>query len=369
MRLFKCDACDQLLYFENTHCESCQRRLGFDARALRFLAFPRPQGEAEPARFCANAQQAGCNWLVDDDDGEPFCLACRHNRTIPNLSNPGNPSRWRKLESAKRRLFYSLLRFRLPLTRRPADPQGLAFDFIEDDQPGLSVMTGHDNGLITINIAEAEDAERERRRHNMGEQYRTLIGHMRHEAGHYYWTTQVERSADWRTLEGFRALFGDERADYGASLARHYAQGAPWAWSETYISAYASAHPWEDWAETFAHYLHMVDTLDTAHAFGVRLDGGRDQRISTEIDFDPYRASLEALIEAWLPLTFAVNSINRSMGQPDLYPFVPSPTVLAKLAFVHARLREPTGGAESADEGALKAMAAGLRGGPPTPNA
>jgi hypothetical protein len=374
MRLFECQACSQPLYFENSGCESCGRRLGFlpERREITALDWAGDHWRAlaapeRPVRFCANAEHGFCNWLVATDDDEPFCLACRHNRTIPDLGWSENGARWRRLEEAKRRLFYTLLSLRLPLTRRPEDPQGLAFDFLADLSEGVPqappLLTGHDNGLITINIAEADDAERERRRHAMGEPYRTLLGHFRHEVGHYYWTVLVERAGE-AVLAGFRAAFGDERADYGSALQRHYAEGPPPDWQTRYISAYASAHPWEDWAETFAHYLHMVDTLETAAAFGLRVRPrvSRAEAMSTDLAFDPHRVqALERLVEAWLPLTFAVNSLNRSMGQPDLYPFLLAPTVIGKLAFVHERVWEVGAETEVAEADLLKAVAAGLR--------
>jgi hypothetical protein len=196
-------------------------------------------------------------------------------------------------------------------------------------------MTGHAQGLITINLAEADDAERERRRQDMDEPYRTLLGHFRHEVGHYYWERLV-RSGRW--LEPFRANFGDERRDDGASLAAHHADGPPAGWQEHFVSAYASAHPWEDWAETWAHYLHLVDTLETAQAFHLRVRpaAGADPTLAMSADFDPYATTdFDTLIGAWLPLTYAVNGLNRSMGQPDLYPFSLAPAVVAKLQLVH----------------------------------
>jgi hypothetical protein len=221
------------------------------------------------------------------------------------------------------------------------------------------VVTGHANGLITISLAEADDAERERQRHRMAEPYRTLLGHFRHEIAHYYWSRLIAGSP---RLQEFRGLFGDEREDYAAALQRHYANGPPADWPTHFVTAYASAHPWEDFAETWAHYFHMIDTLEIAHAFGLtvrpRLSKGAD--MATRIDFDPYHAEMDRIIEAWLPLTFAVNSINRSMGLPDLYPFVLAPTVIAKLTFVHDRIRAQADRAETPD-GALKAMVAGLR--------
>ena len=378
MKLFECDACGQPLYFENTHCESCARRLGFMPDRQDLVALEQEEDGAwrlfaEPGlrvRFCANADHEACNWLVPTETDHTFCVACRHNRVIPDLSSPGNVARWRRLEGAKRRLFYTLLRLRLPLAARPENPEGLAFDFLADaptTQPGApKVMTGHDNGLITIALVEADDVERERRRGQMGEPYRTLLGHFRHEVGHYYWNVLVR---DAGALDGFREVFGDEREDYGEALQRHYANGPSPDWGDRFVSAYASSHPWEDFAETWAHYLHIVDTLETANAFGVRVRPkvSRAQELTASVEFDPHHTpDLDRLVAAWLPLTFAVNSLNRSMGQPDLYPFVLSPTVIGKLGFIHTRIyeatRRPEVAAEAAD-GVLSAIATGLRSG------
>ena len=344
MKLFTCRACGQVLYFENTLCERCGRRLGFLPATMTLTALE-PRGAAwtplapapSPQRFCANAEYDACNWLVAEGDISPFCRACRHNRTVPDLGIAENLPRWRTIETAKHRLIYTLLRLRLPLATRAEDPvHGLAFDFLADTgaTAGEAVMTGHDNGLITIALTEADDAGRERRRAQMHEPYRPLLGHFRHEVGHHFWDLLVGNS---RFLDQFRALFGDEREDYGAALARHYAAGAPAGWQNDFISAYATAHPWEDWAETFAHYLHMIDTLEMAQAFGMRVDPvvTQDPALSSEVTFDPHATQdIAALVAAWLPLTFALNSLNRTMGETDLYPFVIAPLVVEKLGFV-----------------------------------
>ena len=369
MKLFQCQHCGQPLFFENTRCESCGRELGYlparetmtalePAGGGTFRALAEPKGRY---RYCDNAQHRVCNWLVPDG-GDLYCAACRHNRIIPDLSQDENLVHWRKIEGAKHRLFYMLLRLRLPRTTRVEDPdKGLAFDFLSDEPGPVPVMTGHANGLITINLAEADDAERERRRGEMGEPYRTLVGHFRHEIAHYYWDHLVANSP---TLDSFRAIFGDERPDYAEALKRHYQNGPPVDWPTRFITAYASAHPWEDFAETWAHYFHMVDTLETAGAFGLhvtpKLPGTAD--LSSRVDFDAYRAPLNSLIDAWLPLTFAVNSINRSMGLPDLYPFVLTPAVIVKLGFVHQRIRARDSPEAEGTRGAvLRAMIASLK--------
>jgi len=343
MKLFACQACGQLLYFENVRCEHCHRSLGYlpDLGTLSALD-PVPGGGwrvlAAPEKaykFCDNARYGVCNWMLPAEDAGGYCAACRHNHLIPDLSVPGNALLWARMEDAKHRLFYSLILLRLPLVNRIDDPaHGLAFDFLaEGSTPHAArVMTGHNHGLITLALKEADDAVRDQVREAMGEPYRTLLGHFRHESGHYFWDRLV--ASDPARLAAFRDLFGDERADYANALKAHYAQGAPPGWQAHFLSAYATAHPWEDFAECWAHYLHIIDTLETARAFDMTV---ATRKTTTRIDFDPYQAaSMAQLIDAWLPVTFTVNSLNRSMGQPDLYPFVLAPGAIAKLGFVHA---------------------------------
>jgi hypothetical protein len=247
------------------------------------------------------------------------------------------------MELAKHRLFYTLLKLRLPLATRAENPKhGLVFEFLAEPPPngGSTVMTGHDNGLITIALIEANDLERERRRTTMGEPYRTLLGHFRHEVGHHYWDLLVR---DGGRLDACRAAFGDERDDYGEALQRHYRAGAPADWQEHFVSAYATTHPWEDFAETWAHYLHIVDTIEMAGAFGIQVDPPLDDSgtLSTDFGIDPEcGVDIRRIVDDWLPLTFALNNLNRCMGQPDLYPFIISPPVVEKLAFIHGLVRD-----------------------------
>lgn len=362
MKLFECQNCGNIIHFNNSTCVNCGHRLGYLPSKFTMTAVV-PDGDrwkalAEPGAsyfFCANAEQNVCNWLVEGDDAGRMCAACRHNRLIPDLSVPGNPENWSKLEAAKRHLFYSLMLWRLPLKDRIEDPsRGLVFDFVADvTNPDGSItkpLTGHADGVITMNIAEADDAERERRRALMGEPYRTLLGHFRHEIGHYYWDRLVR---DGGRLDAFRAAFGDERQDYAAALQRHYDTGPLPGWDVYFISAYATAHPWEDFAETWAHYMHIVDTLETARAFGIaiRPRAAQSEVLSTELDFRPYCAdSMQQLVEALVPLTVAMNSINRSMGQRDFYPFVLSEAVIAKLRFVHELIADLRPGGVTADK-------------------
>jgi len=349
MKLFVCTSCSNLVYFDNTTCESCGNRLGYLPESNRIYAVE-PAGDAwltlgnnkASFNFCANAEYDACNWLVPSDSDGPLCLACSHNQTIPDLSVAENLLLWRKLELAKHHLFYGLLRLRLPLETRLGNPQsGLAFDVLANgpEGSGVVVRTGHQDGIITLNLAEADDATRESLRTEMGEPYRTLLGHFRHETGHYYWDRLVLNGGK---LESFRACFGDERLDYTAALQNHYAEGPPSDWRERYVSAYATAHPWEDFAETWAHFLHIIDTLEMAGSLGIRVNPvvTDDQAYSAEVDFDPHTAtSIRQLIRRWLPIAGAVNSLNRCMGQPDLYPFVLTPAVIGKLGFVHDLVR------------------------------
>jgi len=255
---------------------------------------------------------------------------------IPDLNVPGNKSAWYKLEAAKRRLFFTLQVLNLPVATKLDDPErGLAFEFLADAAPDAPpVLSGHANGVITLNIAEADDAERERRRTLLGEPYRTVVGHFRHEVGHYYWDVLVSGSP---RLEEFRQLFGDERLDYGEALKSHYAKGPVEGWQDEYVSAYASAHAWEDWAETWAHYLHMADALSTAADAGLSLRPRRKDQPTLKIAASPVGElpPFERMIDSWFPLTYVLNNLNRGLGLQDGYPFVLSGPAIEKLRFVH----------------------------------
>jgi hypothetical protein len=359
MKLFSCDACGHTLYFENVACTNCGHRLGFVPDTRELTAFDpvaddhwqpvKGADSGEGFRPCANGiKHQTCNWMVPASEADPLCLSCRLNRTIPDLSVPGHLLLWQRLQLAKNRLVYSLLHLGLPLIgKQEAPEQGLAFDFLGEPNPRFhedsGVITGHAQGLITIDIAEADDAVREKVRNEMAEPYRTVLGHFRHETGHYYWDRLVR---DTNRLADFRACFGDERRDYDAALQQHYAEGPPPEWMQTHVSRYATSHPWEDWAETWAHYLHMVDTLETAWHFGLRLTPrvAQVEQLATTAPFDPYQAEdFVHLAEAWFPLTIALNSLNRSMGQTDAYPFVLTPAIQDKLRWVHGVIRGHSG--------------------------
>jgi hypothetical protein len=282
---------------------------------------------------CANySREEVCNWMLPVDAPDDLCASCQLTHTIPMLSGQ-NRLYWRRLEAAKRRLLYSLFELKLqPVSKQKSPEVGLAFEFLQD-LPSRRVMTGHDNGLITLNIAEADPAFREKVREQMHEPYRTVLGHFRHEVGHYYFDRLIAGS---KWTEPFRALFGDERADYGESLQQHYDNGPPENWNEHFISSYASSHPWEDWAESWAHYLHMIDTLDTAFACGMTLRPRRADEPQLVLEEQPLRtASFRDMMADWFALTYVLNSLNRSVGMPDAYPFTLSSKVIEKLEFIH----------------------------------
>jgi hypothetical protein len=346
MKLFACDVCGNLLHFENTRCEACGAALGYLPDKAQLSALQEEDGQllalADGKRaylHCANATFDSCNWMVSADSHAEYCSACANNRVVPDLSNPANQLLWRRVQFALHRLIYTLDRMQLPhpVRDKGADAGGLVFDVLADpDDPAAPrVMTGHDEGLITLALAEADDAEREKRRAAMGEPYRTLLGHFRHEVGHYYWNLLVR---DAGRLEECRAVFGDERPDYNAALQAHYAKGADDSWRGQFISSYAAAHPWEDWAESWAHYMHIQDSLEMAAAFGLgvrpRLDPTGE--LTGRIGFNPYtQKDYARIVEAWLPVTIAMNGMNRCMGTSDLYPFVMSDAVVAKLRYIH----------------------------------
>ena len=344
MKLFKCQHCGQILHFENRVCGQCQHRLGDVAERSALYALEPDNdvwaligADGQRYRFCANAEFDVCNWLIPVESPEQFCKSCRHNRIIPDMTVEGNLPAWRKIESAKHRLVYSILKLGLKLENRNDAPDyGLAFDFLAVPPPGAErVMTGHDNGIITIALSEADDVEREKQRVSMHEPYRTLLGHFRHEVAHYFWDRLIR---DGGHLEEFRAVFGDEQADYEQALQNHYNNGPPTNWQSNYVTAYAATHPWEDFAETWAHYLHMIDTLEMAGSFGVSIKPklAKTDALDVEVDFDPYRAvDIGQLTDNWLPLTIMLNSLNRAMGLADPYPFILSPTAIAKLGAIH----------------------------------
>lgn len=356
MRTFLCQKCGHPLFFENVQCLSCSSRLAFLPDRMNLAPIEEVEGEEgvyrpyakkprkAPRRYrlCQTRLDHGtCNFAVPADDPNPLCASCRLTRVLPNLSTPENLQRWTRIEIAKRRLFYTLVRLGL-LSPDPRieEPERLVFEFLED-QPGRQVMTGHADGLITINVAEADDDERVARRVALHEPYRTLLGHFRHEIGHYYWDVLIR---DGGRLEACRAIFGDESVDYQQALQAHYESGGqPEGWQDSFVSAYATSHPWEDWAETWTHYLHMVDLLETAAGYNTRITlpgEGEEELEEVTNPFETRSPDFDELVQQWVPITLLVNSLNRSLGQEDAYPFALSPGALKKLRFVHDVIQE-----------------------------
>ena len=347
MKSFTCK-CGQPLFFDNLACLNCGAQIAYDPAARTLVALePASDGlwtiagdERDPSpqfRLCAHrTAPAACNWLVPAALPHAICLACRLTRTVPALDRPKNADRLRELEAAKRRVLFALQLMKLPLIPKSDNAErGLAFDFLETLPDGPPVLTGHDEGVITLNVAEADDDYREKNRESLKEPYRTLVGHIRHEIGHYYWEILI-RDTPW--LPRYRELFGDDRADYGEALKKHYADGPPADWRDHFISAYAASHPWEDWAESWAHFMHMNATLETVTSY--RLDTA-----NTPLRLTPFTADVLFQketdgafldwINSWVVLTATLNEIARSMGQPDIYPFVLSAPAVRKIHFVH----------------------------------
>ena len=356
MKVFHCDHCEQLVFFENTSCLNCGHVLAYVVELADLCSLdpienglwkpaPRKGIENQAWRLCANYSMGNiCNWALPADDPNPLCVSCRLTQIIPDLSLPKNKGAWCRLETAKRRLIYTLLDLQLPLAGKVDSPNdGVSFLFLADEngQPN-SILSGHQQGVITINIAEADDAERERRRTDLHEPYRTILGHFRHEIGHYYWDRLIAGSD---RLAGFRELFGDETQDYGQALQRHYEQGPPPDYQQRFVSAYSSAHPWEDWAETWAHYLHMTDALQTAASTGLTLRPRNQDEpaVSQKLLKQSEQGSFDRMIEAWFPLTYVINNLNRGLGLADGYPFVLSVPTIYKLRFIHETIAEAAG--------------------------
>ena len=333
MNAFICEVCGQLLFFDNSNCLQCGSLLGFDPATLRLRALVTDGGVLRPAdggpatyRYCGNRIAARCNWLVPAEDPSALCASCRLTTVRPNDGEADAMAAFADAESAKRRLIFQLLHLGLPVVGSDEDPMnGVSFEFLSSR--GRDVTTGHDDGVITLDLSESV-------RQQLGEAYRTVLGHLRHEIAHYYWPILVERRGH---LGRFRDLFGDERVSYEAELDRHYQSGPPSDWSMTHVSQYATMHPWEDWAETFAHYLHIQSGLHSADSFGLHVEDP-SATAGHNAGSDTSHLSIGPLIDRWLALTIGMNAMSRSIGQGDLYPFVLPPRVVEKLDFVHSLL-------------------------------
>jgi hypothetical protein len=338
MRPFPCSVCGQLLFFDNSTCLRCGSVVGYlpddrDLVAVRLVAEGLERADGTPGlyRYCANRLIARCNWLLRSDDAATLCASCRLTSVRPNDNETEAIAAFANAEAAKRRLLYQLTVLGLPIIDRSVDEvRGVAFELLSSR--GREVITGHDSGVITLDLSESDDVHREFVRQQLGEPYRTVLGHLRHEIGHYYWQILVVEGG---RLDAFRSLFGDERRSYEESRQQYYSQATEAGWPSTHVSEYATMHPWEDWAETFAHYLHIDAGLATAAAVG--LDVGEPARSAgTAVWSTPEHVTIGPMVQKWLGLTMALNAMARSIGQSDLYPFVLSSKVVEKLDFVHS---------------------------------
>ncbi len=340
MRDFHCPNCGQRLTFENSACLACGSALGFSLNQMALLVIAKgDEGEhagavdADAYRLCANLYLAECNWLVPTNDSGGLCESCSLTTVRPNDADTAGLAEFARAEAAKRRLIAELQELKLPIVGRDQDPDhGLAFRLLSSAHE--NVMTGHENGVITLDLAEGDDVHREQLRVEMDEPYRTLLGHFRHEIGHYYFYRLIAPSSEY--LARFNELFGDPDADYQEALDRHYSEGTPKGWQENFVSSYATMHPAEDWAETFAHYLHIRDTLDTSAWCGLAPASATYDRPA----LGP--SAFQTIIDMWLPLSWSLNMVNRSMGHDDLYPFVLPVAVLEKMKFIHTVIDEVT---------------------------
>lgn len=323
MNIFQCNSCGSQVFFENTLCLTCASPLGFDVGKMDMMLADTTY------KYCQNQASGVCNWLLPAHSPEHFCISCATNKTIPNLREPDTLQKWKDIEMAKHRVLYSLLKLGLRFSYQTAwKSLNLQFDFLKST-PAKQVLTGHDSGLITLNISEADPVERSRMKESLNEKYRTLIGHFRHELGHFYWDALI--ATDYQALEKFRQIFGDERYEYSAALDQYYQYGPKASWQENFVSAYASSHPWEDWAETWAHYLHIMDTAETAAANQLIINGSdmtAHTGVYAENDFS-------GLLKDIIPLFVFANSLNTGMGLPSFYPFQLTAGIAAKLQFIH----------------------------------
>ncbi|TQL66712.1 hypothetical protein FB381_0577 [Nocardioides albertanoniae] len=333
MKAFTCQKCGNRLYFENSACVSCGTRLAY-SREEREIVPVSPEGsyvgsDGSVRWVCTNTLVTGCNWLARREGG--VCFACELTGAHPDDTAPASVrQQYSYAEQAKRHLLVELDALGLVVRTKREDPaEGLIFDLLASDGIATTpdVVIGHNRGVITIDLAESDDAYREHVRATLAEPYRTMLGHFRHEVGHYFeW--QLVRGSE--VMERCTEVFGDESVPYEQALKRHYSEGPPKGWEHHYISTYATMHPFEDFAETWAHFLHIHDTLGSAASHGLAAPVPTDKAFS------------EVVTDVWVPLSAALNVINRSMGHDDLYPFVIPPAVLDKLDFVASLVQDST---------------------------
>lgn len=349
MKNFFCN-CGAVVFFENNQCLSCGSELGWCPACESIGAIHK---DANGQYYCSHASCGAplskchnyavehvCNrcTLTEKVTGETenLCDYCRFNETIPDLSVEGNREKWQRIEVAKRRLLYTLDTLNIPYgSSKEGFEVPLSFDFKGDSSKKSflwfnmskheQVFTGHADGKVTINIREADDIEREKARISFGEAHRTVIGHFRHEMGHYFWDLLVKGKCE----QEYVAIFADHKnPDYSTALEHYYEHGPKAGWQSHYISAYATMHSWEDFAESFAAYLDMVSVVDTAfHAFSLN-------------SLNPITASFKDIAKEYAQLGLFMNEMNRAVGLIDLVPEVHTQAILRKIEFIHDLLRK-----------------------------
>lgn len=337
MRVFHCDRCGAVVAFDAMRCAACGDALGYisDELAVRTLAATEDAagfnvvGDDRALWRCLNAAW-GCNWMIPAGSATPWCRSCGLTRGRPDEQRTVAMTAWMAAEAAKRRIVHQLDALGLPIGARSHDvPDGLAFDLVH--LPSEHGITGHLDGVVTLDLAETDEGHRSQQRRDLDERFRTVIGHLRHEIGHHYWARLVGRT---NSLTHFHTLFGDERDDYGEALERHYS-GVRGTWDRTrFVTAYAASHPLEDWAESFAHYLHVVDVTDTAVAH----DLVPTDSVDVLVDVPLVDLAFADVLAAWRPINDGLTAIADSLGASPLYPFELVGTVVDKLAFVHERV-------------------------------
>jgi len=336
VQMLRCPRCRSVTVLETLECAGCELAVGFHPPTLTMREATREGvGIDDRVWFPCSNRDWRCNWLVAEDAGAGRCLSCRLNRQRPEASDTIALEKLADASRVMRRLLVQLAELGLPVDPHYEREGGLAFDLLSSYSGQGRVTIGHANGVVTIDLVETLDDYREALRIRLREPYRTMLGHFRHEVGHYYQWILVEQT-DW--IDECRELFGDERASYSEALDRHYREGAPEGWEASYISEYATMHPWEDFAESFAHYLHITDSLTTAAAGGLvlqadRLDGLVDADIAPRRSYQ--EASTSEMLADWQWLSLLLNRVNHAMGRSDLYPFTITEAVRTKLDFVH----------------------------------
>lgn len=331
-RVERCPQCDHRVFLDDLHCLNCGAELVYE---------PMVGGFALAVCPCLHRDERQCNWAAAADDAPAAdtvtapvgstgpaddapaaacrqpCAACR--RITVSVQAAETPELVAAFCAAIRRTLRRL-HDGFGIDERRIDPP-LRFA-LERSVSDWAVTIGHTDGLITLDVAEADPLHRESQRTALGEPYRTPLGHVRHEVGHWVWAAAVAPCPG--ALDEFRSRFGDEQVDYQAALSEHYQQDDDGSWRQDWISRYAAAHPWEDFAESTAHVLHLDDVLHTA-AVG---------RLAPAAE-----GSFTARYTAWTELVVELNEVTRAMGEDDLYPFAPPPAAVDKMHLAERLLR------------------------------